>query len=42
MNQGWVMTLASPANPTAQITLMGPDATAAVPPDLSQPRLGAG
>jgi catechol 2,3-dioxygenase-like lactoylglutathione lyase family enzyme len=35
MNQGWVMTLASPTNPTAQITLMGPDATAAVQPDLS-------
>lgn len=35
MNQGWVMTLASPSNPTAQVTLMGPDATAAVHPDLS-------
>jgi uncharacterized glyoxalase superfamily protein PhnB len=35
MNQGWVMTLASPSNPTAQVTLMGPDATAAVQPDLS-------
>jgi catechol 2,3-dioxygenase-like lactoylglutathione lyase family enzyme len=35
MNQGGVMTLASPDNPTAQITLMGPDATAAVQPDLS-------
>ncbi|MBC6462401.1 VOC family protein [Actinomadura sp. HBU206391] len=35
MNLGWVMTLASPSNPTAQITLMGPDATAPVQPDLS-------
>lgn len=35
MNQGWVMTLASPSNPTAQVTLMGPDATAAVQPDMS-------
>ncbi|WP_214409440.1 VOC family protein [Sphaerisporangium fuscum] len=35
MNQGWVMTLASPSNPTAQVTFMGPDATAAVHPDMS-------
>ena len=35
MNLGWVMTLASPDNPTAQVILMGPDATAAVQPDLS-------
>jgi catechol 2,3-dioxygenase-like lactoylglutathione lyase family enzyme len=35
MNMGWVMTLASPSNPTAQITLMGPDASAAVQPDLT-------
>jgi catechol 2,3-dioxygenase-like lactoylglutathione lyase family enzyme len=35
MNLGWVMTLASPSNPTAQITLTGPDATAAVQPDMS-------
>jgi catechol 2,3-dioxygenase-like lactoylglutathione lyase family enzyme len=35
MNLGWVMTLASPSNPTAQVTLMGPDATAAVQPDMS-------
>jgi catechol 2,3-dioxygenase-like lactoylglutathione lyase family enzyme len=35
MNLGWVVTLASPGNPTAQITLMGPDATAAVQPDFS-------
>jgi uncharacterized glyoxalase superfamily protein PhnB len=35
MNQGWVMTLASPSNPTAQLTLMHEDASAAVQPDLS-------
>jgi catechol 2,3-dioxygenase-like lactoylglutathione lyase family enzyme len=35
MNLGWVMTLASPDNPTAQVILMGPDATAALQPDLS-------
>ncbi|OUC99735.1 VOC family protein [Streptosporangium minutum] len=35
MHQGWVMTLASPSNPTAQLTLMGADSTAAVQPDLS-------
>ncbi|MFE3293362.1 VOC family protein [Rhodococcus sp. NPDC059234] len=35
MNQGWVMTLASPSNPTAQLTLMRDDASAAVQPDLS-------
>jgi catechol 2,3-dioxygenase-like lactoylglutathione lyase family enzyme len=35
MNHGWVVTLASSANPTAQLTLMGEDATAAVPPDLT-------
>ncbi|AQA22327.1 glyoxalase/Bleomycin resistance /Dioxygenase superfamily protein [Rhodococcus sp. MTM3W5.2] len=35
MNLGWVRTLASPSNPTAQLTLMGQDATAAVHPDLS-------
>ncbi|GAA4233542.1 putative glyoxalase superfamily protein PhnB [Streptosporangium album] len=35
MNQGWVMTLASPSNPTAQVTLMGADATSDVHPDLS-------
>lgn len=35
MDLGWVVTLASPANPTAQITLTGPDDSAAVQPDLS-------
>lgn len=35
MNLGWVVTLASPANPTAQITLMSQDASADVQPDLS-------
>jgi catechol 2,3-dioxygenase-like lactoylglutathione lyase family enzyme len=35
MDLGWVITLASPANPTAQITLMTPDDSAAVHPDLS-------
>ncbi|MEC4018172.1 VOC family protein [Streptomyces sp. H27-D2] len=35
MNLGWVITLASPDNPTAQLTLLGPDATSAVQPDLS-------
>jgi catechol 2,3-dioxygenase-like lactoylglutathione lyase family enzyme len=35
MNHGWVMTLASPSNPTAQVTLMSHDKTAPVVPDLS-------
>ncbi len=35
MDLGWVVTLASPSNPTAQLTLMGADATAAVKPDFS-------
>ncbi|MFD0887910.1 VOC family protein [Streptosporangium algeriense] len=35
MDQGWVVTMASPTNPTAQVTLMGPDATATAQPDLS-------
>lgn len=35
MNHGWVMTLASPANPTAQVTFMSHDETAPVVPDLS-------
>jgi catechol 2,3-dioxygenase-like lactoylglutathione lyase family enzyme len=35
MDLGWVSTLASPSNPTAQIILLGPDASAAVQPDLS-------
>ena len=35
MNLGWVMTLASPSNPTAQVTIMSHDKTAPVVPDLS-------
>ncbi|MBM7440271.1 VOC family protein [Streptomyces sp. HB132] len=35
MNQGWVMTMASPDNPTAQITFMSHDRTAPVVPDMS-------
>ena len=35
MNLGWVMTLASPTNPTAQVILMNRDETAPVEPDLS-------
>uniref|UniRef100_UPI003009D393 VOC family protein n=1 Tax=Streptomyces sp. CA2R101 TaxID=3120152 RepID=UPI003009D393 len=35
MNLGWVMTLASPANPTAQLTFMTHDETAPVTPDMS-------
>ncbi|GHC81629.1 glyoxalase [Nocardiopsis terrae] len=35
MNLGWVMTLASPANPTAQVTFMSHDESAPVVPDMS-------
>ncbi len=35
MDLGWVMTLASPTNPAAQITLMRQDATAPMQPQLS-------
>jgi catechol 2,3-dioxygenase-like lactoylglutathione lyase family enzyme len=35
MNLGWVVTLASPANPAVQVTLMSRDASAEVDPDLS-------
>ena len=35
MNQGWVMTLASPSNPTAQISFLTEERTAPVVPDLS-------
>ncbi|MFD5697324.1 VOC family protein [Streptomyces lasiicapitis] len=35
MNLGWVMTLASPANPTAQVTFMNHDKSAPVVPDMS-------
>ncbi len=35
MNQGWVMTLASPTHPAAQLTFMTEDRTAPVVPDMS-------
>ncbi|MFI5801587.1 VOC family protein [Streptomyces sp. NPDC051561] len=35
MNHGWIMTLASPSAPTAQISVMTDDRTAPVAPDLS-------
>jgi catechol 2,3-dioxygenase-like lactoylglutathione lyase family enzyme len=35
MDMGWIVTLASPSNPTAQITLLRGPATAAPNPDLS-------
>lgn len=35
MHQGWVMTMASPSNPTAQVTFLSDDATAPVHPDMS-------
>lgn len=35
MNLGWVMTLASPSNPTAQVTFISQDKTAPVVPDMS-------
>ncbi|MDA2804757.1 VOC family protein [Nocardiopsis suaedae] len=35
MNLGWVVTLASPEVPTAQVNLMTGDATAPVVPDMS-------
>ncbi|WP_445271070.1 VOC family protein, partial [Streptomyces sp. DSM 41634] len=35
MNHGWIMTLASPSSPAAQISVMGEDRTAPVTPDLS-------
>ncbi|MEV6833404.1 VOC family protein [Streptomyces sp. NPDC051133] len=35
MNHGWIMTLASPGDPTAQLSLMSEDRTAPVAPDLS-------
>ncbi|MCW7944928.1 glyoxalase [Streptomyces hygroscopicus] len=35
MNHGWIMTLASPSSPAAQISLMTDDRTAPVAPDLS-------
>ncbi|OIJ65366.1 VOC family protein [Streptomyces mangrovisoli] len=35
MNHGWIMTLASPSEPTAQVSFMAYDKTAPVAPDLS-------
>ncbi|MES5823548.1 VOC family protein [Streptomyces sp. RG80] len=35
MNMGWVVTLASPSNPTAQISFFTEERTAPVVPDLS-------
>jgi uncharacterized glyoxalase superfamily protein PhnB len=35
MNLGWVMTLASASNPTAQVTFMTHDSSAPVVPDMS-------
>ncbi|MEU8033734.1 VOC family protein, partial [Streptomyces sp. NPDC049099] len=35
MNQGWIMTLASPSTPAAQVGFMTRDRTAPVNPDLS-------
>ncbi|MEU6357105.1 VOC family protein [Streptomyces sp. NPDC047072] len=35
MNLGWIMTLASPSHPTAQVSVMTADLTAPVSPDLS-------
>ncbi|MBX9398035.1 VOC family protein [Streptomyces sp. TRM72054] len=35
MNMGWVMTLASPANPTAQLIFITEERTAPVVPDMS-------
>ncbi|GLW96062.1 VOC family protein [Microtetraspora sp. NBRC 16547] len=35
MNLGWIVTLASPSDPTAQVSLMTDDKTASVVPDMS-------
>ncbi|MET9959986.1 VOC family protein [Streptomyces sp. NPDC006326] len=35
MNHGWIMTLASPSTPTAQVSVMTHDKTAPVIPDVS-------
>ncbi|MFP3987032.1 VOC family protein [Streptomyces sp. E11-3] len=35
MNHGWIMTLASPENPTVQVSFMSEDKTAPVRPDMS-------
>lgn len=35
MNLGWIMTLASPSSPAAQVSVMVGDKTASVTPDMS-------
>ena len=35
MDMGWIMTFVSPTNPTAQISVLGSDATAPVVPQLT-------
>ncbi|GGP54352.1 VOC family protein [Streptomyces abikoensis] len=35
MNHGWIMTLASPSSPAAQISVMTDDRTAPIAPDMS-------
>ncbi|SFG48969.1 VOC family protein [Streptomyces mirabilis] len=35
MNHGWIVTLASPSRPAAQVSLMTSDKTAPVTPDMS-------
>ncbi|MCX5372473.1 MULTISPECIES: VOC family protein [unclassified Streptomyces] len=35
MNLGWIMTLASPSTPTAQVSIMSGDKSAPVTPDMS-------
>lgn len=35
MNQGWILTVASPSNPTAQVSFMTEDKTGPVVPDIS-------
>lgn len=35
MNHGWIMTLASPTTPAAQISVMSEDRTAPISPDVS-------
>ena len=35
MNHGWIMTLASPSSPAAQLSVMTEDSTAPVAPDMS-------
>jgi catechol 2,3-dioxygenase-like lactoylglutathione lyase family enzyme len=35
MDMGWILTFVSPVNPTAQVTLISEDATAAVLPEVS-------